>query len=322
MSSAIRVLEDALQYKEVIADYFFPWKLLLDKLVEIMGKTSFDDLSPLNIDDKMVQLAHNAIINTCFEDAATKGRGVCSNHVYFAVTNFFKKLGKARTEVGSFCKDDLDIKKLSSEVEVINKHFELLRLFSLFDLHLMDCTVEKENTQEDHYSLCFVSCHDTIVNIMDVSLNKSFEAKKTTISNCSTDKKKSKLPELNQMIAMTNGTFHRWNIQLSDKKQELVVSKFVIAEKLTEKTYLTVIDKRKAQWSSGFLKEVFLNNSLKYNSSSGSVNFMANLIDIKQSKNLDKAPPEYTDLVTLIQQNTEVIINIQKSLRRVIPEYK
>jgi hypothetical protein len=80
---------------------------------------------------------------------------------------------------------------------------------------------------------------------MDVSLNKSFETKRTAIINCSTEDKKPKFPELNQMIATTKKTFHRWNIQLIDKKQEIIISKYEIKDKLKENTYSELMEKNK-----------------------------------------------------------------------------
>jgi len=194
MSSVITLLEEALSYNEIITDYFFPWKFLLEELKLIRDKTCYEDLTNETPDDKELQQAYNTIFEKCFSETAPKGRGVCTNHVYFAVINFFKNLKNARAIVAHFCELDLEEKMSPLEVNNLNNQFELLRLFALRSLHLMDCTVERQDKQEDHYSLCFVSPSDEIVYIMDVSLKKSFEVKKTTISNfSSTDKKKNKL---------------------------------------------------------------------------------------------------------------------------------
>ncbi len=60
--------------------------------------------------------------------------------------------------------------------------------------------------------------------------------------NC-VNTKKSKLSPVNQLVAMSSTAFHRWNIQQTGKVCELVVSKFQIAEELTEANYLEKLER-------------------------------------------------------------------------------
>lgn len=309
-------LKKVLQYETITTDYFTPWKMLLEgllKQLEIDGN-NFNDLLLSDIDShyyrQKIEAAYGDVAKELFMKMTNNGHGVCINHVYFSIIKFFEQVKEARLNVKEFVLNESENKNHPDEVEVLKSDFELLKFHSTHRCYIMDCTVERGQKTEVHYSLCFVSVHGPDCFIMDPSLKKAFHITKNAMKNESSSNKK-----LDHVVAMTDQTFHRWNIQGGANGQELVVSKFCLDEKneITTKNYQELPGMRMEQWRHEFLHEVFLSNSLRYGTCGIDFDNVNNKVTVK---NRDQVPKEFERFVAFVETNPALITTIRTAIEQ------